>query len=215
MLAQNKLQISTGQAAGFGEVLASLQAERDGIAAQLNGLQTIEADTNGYFVSSESAAPVVRDPTELDAMSPADLQKMINAGETPSNADLAGHIVTGFSWRFYAVTTDEETGLAKVALECRSINAQVLCLNYEEAEISLHTYQGIRIDRRALHIVNGQRGVYVKYGDLQRFRRITILYEDDTYILVPEGGKVGEDNELRLYDEVIVEGSNLQDGKLL
>ena len=186
---------------------------------------------------------------KLDAMSPADLQKMINAGETPSNADLAGHIVTGFSWRFYAVcsadlagrlnglsrvsisvpgkqeeplaatvvdvTTDEETGLAKVALECRSINAQVLCLNYEEAEISLHTYQGIRIDRRALHIVNGQRGVYVKYGDLQRFRRITILYEDDTYILVPEGGKVGEDNELRLYDEVIVEGSNLQDGKLL
>ena len=80
LLAQNKLQISTGQAAGFGEVLASLQAERDGIAAQLNGLQTIEADTNGYFVSSESAAPVVRDPTELDAMSPADLQKMINAG---------------------------------------------------------------------------------------------------------------------------------------
>lgn len=50
-------------------MLASLQAERDGIAAQLNGLQTIEADTNGYFVSSESAAPVVRDPTELDAMS--------------------------------------------------------------------------------------------------------------------------------------------------
>lgn len=249
LLAQNKLQISTGQAAGFGEVLASLQAERDGIAAQLNGLQTIEADTNGYFVSSESAAPVVRDSAELDAMSPADLQKMINAGETPSNSDLAGHIVTGFSWRFYAVcsadlagrlnglsrvsisvpgkqeeplaatvvdvTTDEETGLAKVVLECRSINAQVLCLNYEEAEISLHTYQGIRIDRRALHIVNGQRGVYVKYGDLQRFRRITILYEDDTYILVPDGGKAGEDNELRLYDEVIVEGSNLQDGKLL
>ena len=110
MLAQNKLQISTGQAAGFGEVLASLQAERDGIAAQLNGLQTIEADTNGYFVSSESAAPVVRDPTELDAMSPADLQKMINAGETPSNADLAGHIVTGFSWRFYAVCSADLAG---------------------------------------------------------------------------------------------------------
>ena len=77
LLAQNKLQISTGQAAGFGEVLASLQAERDGIAAQLNGLQTIEADTNGYFVSSESAAPVVRDPTELDVMSPADRKSVV------------------------------------------------------------------------------------------------------------------------------------------
>lgn len=249
LLAQNKLQISTGQADGFGDVLANLQSERDGLAAQLNGLQTIEADTNGYFVSSVSAAPVVRDTAELDAMSLADLQNMIDAGQTPSNDGLAGHIVTGFSWRFYAVcsadlaarlsgltrvsisvpgkqeeplaatvvdvTTDEETGLARMVLECRSINAQVLCLNYEEAEVSLHTYQGIRIDRSALHIVNGQRGVYVKYGDLQRFRRITILYEDDNYILVPEDGEVGSDNELRLYDEVIVEGSNLQDGKLL
>lgn len=249
LLAQNKLQISTGQADGFGDVLTNLQSERDGLAAQLNGLQTIEADTNGYFVSSVSAAPVVRDTAELDAMSLADLQNMIDAGQTPSNDGLAGHIVTGFSWRFYAVcsadlaarlsgltrvsisvpgkqeeplaatvvdvTADEETGLARVVLECRSINAQVLCLNYEEAEVSLHTYQGIRIDRSALHIVNGQRGVYVKYGDLQRFRRITILYEDDNYILVPEDGKVGSDNELRLYDEVIVEGSNLQDGKLL
>ena len=36
LLAQNKLQISTGQAAGFGEVLASLQAERDGIRMELS-----------------------------------------------------------------------------------------------------------------------------------------------------------------------------------
>ena len=91
----------------------------------------------------------------------------------------------------------------------------MLCLNYEEAEISLHTYQGIRIDRRALHIVNGQRGVYVKYGNLQRFLKITTLYENDSYILVPEDGKLGSANEVRLYDEIIVQGTNLEDGKLL
>ena len=33
--------------------------------------------------------------------------------------------------------------------------------------------------------------------------------------LYRKAAKWGEDNELRLYDEVIVEGSNLQDGKLL
>ena len=151
----------------------------------------------------------------LDQIDTASYGAIQDAAEDFLLAQNKLQISTGQAAGFGDVTTDEETGLAKVALECRSINAQVLCLNYEEAEISLHTYQGIRIDRRALHIVNGQRGVYVKYGDLQRFRRITILYEDDTYILVPEGGKVGEDNELRLYDEVIVEGSNLQDGKLL
>ncbi|MDD6717717.1 MAG: HlyD family efflux transporter periplasmic adaptor subunit, partial [bacterium] len=67
----------------------------------------------------------------------------------------------------------------------------------------------------ALHIKDGAKGVYVKYGDLQRFRRITILYEDENYILVPKDGALGTENEVRLYDEVIVEGTNLQDGKLL
>ena len=68
---------------------------------------------------------------------------------------------------------------------------------------------------RALHIVDGERGVYVKYGNLQRFRKITILFEDENYLLVPADGQVGTDNEVRLYDEVIVEGPNLQDGGLI
>ena len=63
--------------------------------------------------------------------------------------------------------------------------------------------------------MNGQRGVYVKYGNLQRFLRIATLYENDSYILIPDNGKIGTDNEVRLYDEIIVQGTNLQDGKLL
>ena len=45
--------------------------------------------------------------------------------------------------------------------------------------------------------MNGQRGVYVKYGNLQRFLKITTLYENDSYILVPEDGKLGSANEVR------------------
>ena len=63
--------------------------------------------------------------------------------------------------------------------------------------------------------MDGQRGVYVKYGNLQRFLKIATLYENDSYILIPENGKIGTDNEVRLYDEIIVQGTNLQDGKLL
>ena len=114
-----------------------------------------------------------------------------------------------------SVEADEEAGLAKIVVECHTINADVLRLGQETAQIDLKTYEGIRIDKNALHIVDGQKGVYVKYGDLQRFRKITILYEDDTYMLVPGDGAVGTDNEVRLYDEIIVEGSNLQDGGLI
>ena len=249
LLAQNRLQISTGQADNFESVMATLQQEREEVAGQLGGLQTITAGTNGYFVSSVSANPISMDQETLDAMSSAELRSLLEQGAETSPAGLAGHIITGFSWRFYGVcsletaarldgitkvnisvpgkendplpatvvevTEDEETGTAKVVIECRSINANVLRFGIEEAQVDLTTYEGIRIDRSALNIKDGAKGVYVKYGDLQRFRRITILYEDENYILVPKDGALGTENEVRLYDEVIVEGTNLQDGKLL
>ena len=113
------------------------------------------------------------------------------------------------------LTRDEEAGLAKLVLSCQTVNAEILSFGVETAQIDLKTYEGIRIDKAALHIVGGRRGVYVKYGNLQRFLKITTLYEDENYILIPDNGKVGTDNEVRLYDEIIVQGTNLQDGKLL
>ena len=42
LLAQNRLQISTGQASDFSATIAALTAERDGVAAQLEGLETVK-----------------------------------------------------------------------------------------------------------------------------------------------------------------------------
>lgn len=249
LLAQNRLQISTGQSTGFEDTIAQLQAERDSIAAQLDGLQNLVAEKNGYFVASDAAHLTTPDQETADNASPSDLASLLGQDLTASTDNTAGWIVAGFSWRFYAtcdldtaarfdglstvkisvpgkqddplsatvvsVEQDEEAGLAKIVLECGTINAEVLTLGQETAQIDLHTYTGIRIDSKALHIVDGNNGVYVKVGNLQRFRKITILYQNADYILVDTDGAVGTDNEVRLYDEVIVEGTNLQDGKLM
>lgn len=249
LLAQNRLQISTGQTSGFQSTIAELEAERDTVAAQLEGLETITAEENGYFISAASAMPLDLEEQPLADATPARIQELLAQGVPASTASLAGRIVEGFSWRFYtvcdqdtaerfdgvtnvrisipgkeetpldatvsSVELDEESGLAKIVIECQTINSDVLRLGQETAKIDLQTYQGLRIDKDALHIVDGEKGVYVKYGDLQRFRKIQILYEDDTYMLVPSDGSVGGDSEVRLYDEVIVEGSNLQDGGLI
>lgn len=249
LLAQNRLQISTGQSTGFESTIAQLQSERDAIAAQLDGLQNLVAEKNGYFVAADTAHLTTLSQETADNASVSDLSSMLGQDLTASTDNTAGWIVSGFSWRFYAtcdldtaarfdglstvkisvpgkqddplsatvlsVTEDEEAGLAKIVLECGTINSEVLTLGQETAQIDLHTYSGIRIDSKALHIVDGNNGVYVKVGNLQRFRKITILYQNEDYILVPEDGAVGTDNEVRLYDEVIVEGTNLQDGKLM
>lgn len=249
LLAQNRLQVSTGQTAGFADTIAALQVEYDSIKAQLDALQTITATTNGYFSSTAASPAIAADRQALDDADPAILQKMLADGFPAAATDRAGQITTGFSWKFYAVcdldtaarfdnissvkisvpgkqntplsatveevTLDKDNGLAKIVLQCQTINAEVLSFGQETAQIDLKTYEGIRIDKEALHIVDGQRGVYVKYGNLQRFLKITTLYENDSYILIPENGKIGTDNEVRLYDEIIVQGTNLQDGKLL
>lgn len=249
LLAQNRLQVSTGQTGDFSQTISSLQAEYDEINSQLSSLQTITASTNGYFSSTEAMAPIVTDQAALDGASPAELQQMLTDGFPATDTNCAGQIATGFSWRFYAVcdletaarfdgitsvkisvpgkqntplaatlvemNTDEESGLAKLVFECQTINAEILNFGQETAQIDIKTYEGIRIDKEALHIVDGARGVYVKYGNLQRFLKITTLYEDENYILIPADGAIGTENEVRLYDEIIVQGTNLQDGKLL
>lgn len=246
LLAQNRLQISTGQSSGFTATLADLQTQRDAAAAALEGLQTITADRNGYFISTAAALPLDLTEDTLKSDTAAALSERLQQEIPTTGSDLAGRIVTGFSWRFYGVcdldtaarfdgvtsvkirvpgkqdealdatvtevAADETAGLAKITLECRTINADVLRLGREDAEIVLNTYKGIRVSKRAMHIVDGERGVYVKYGSLQRFRRIVVLFEDENYLLLdPEA----EDNEVRLYDEIIVEGPNLQDGGLV
>lgn len=249
LLAQNRLQVSTGQTEGFADTIAALQVEYDSIKAQLDALQTITATTNGYFSSTAASPAIAADRQALDDADPATLQKMLADGFPAAATDRAGQITTGFSWKFYAVcdldtaarfdnissvkisvpgkqntplsatveevVLDKDNGIAKIVLQCQTINAEVLSFGQETAQIDLKTYEGIRIDKEALHIVDGQRGVYVKYGNLQRFLKITTLYENDSYILIPENGKIGTDNEVRLYDEIIVQGTNLQDGKLL
>lgn len=114
-----------------------------------------------------------------------------------------------------SVTAEEGAKLAKIVLRCEYVGADVLGLSSASARIDFNSYKGIRVNAKALHIVDGEKGVYVKYGNLARWRKIKAIYQDDEYILVPEGGKVGTENEVRLFDEIIVEGVDLKDGKLL
>ena len=64
-------------------------------------------------------------------------------------------------------------------------------------------------------------GVYVKYGNLARFCKIDPVDDqhpqvlDGDYLIVLSSGTAGSISQVRLYDEIIVSGQNLYDGKLL
>ncbi len=120
---------------------------------------------------------------------------------------------------------DSESGLTKIRLSCENISAEVLGLGVEKVELILNEYEGVRVPKSAAHIrtvtnedgsTSEEYGVYVRLNNLIYFRRITnVLYEDDEYMLLPLDGELGSEDEVRVYDEIIVEGMDLEHGKLI
>ena len=92
-------------------------------------------------------------------------------------------------------------------------------------ELILNQYEGIRVPKSAAHIrtvtnedgsTTEEYGVYVRLDNLIYFPRITNgLYETDEYMLLPLEGELGSEDEVRVYDEIIVEGMDLEHGKLI
>ncbi len=77
--------------------------------------------------------------------------------------------------------------------------------------------EGLRINKEALRIVDGQQGVYVLLGNNLRFRKVEIVYTSDDYYLVRRLKSTESDyrTSLMLYDNVVLGGKNLYDGKVV
>ena len=144
-----------------------------------------------------------------------------------------GRMENGLKATVAEVSMDADSGLARFVLTCNSINGDVLCLNRAAARISVGERSGLRVPAAAVHYLkedgteaetqgeNYVPGVYVKLGNIARFCRIDPvdadhpLITDGDYILVLPEGTEGSVSQVRLYDEIIVSGQNLYDGKLL
>lgn len=275
LTAQNKIQITTGEAENFNARIQELETQREALATRLGAPEQITAPAGGYFIDAQKAAVLSVGMEEALELSPSEFAERLKDGVEQTTEDHVGKIVSSYQWYFCGscsleegerfanvksvsicfpgraetllpatvvkVEKDAENDLAKVTLKCEYIGAEVLTLGQETARIIFESYTGLRINADAIRMIkeevqitqpassqteggetgqilnseNFVRGVYVKYGNVAKFRRITTLYDGGAYILVPVNGKVGTSNEVRMYDEIIVEGTDLYDGKLL
>lgn len=114
-----------------------------------------------------------------------------------------------------SVSEPDADGRVTVTLCSEQMDEHFSGLRFENVEVQFSSYTGIRISRNAMHINGeGEHGVYIKFGSMVLFRRITPIFETEAYFLVPVEPD-GESNQVKLYDEIIVEGTDLFDGKLL
>lgn len=123
--------------------------------------------------------------------------------------------------RNYTAQSDESCVLV---IRCTQMNEALAALRKEAVTLKRKKgrvtqdgyteqgYTGYKINKKAIYTVDGQQGVYVLLGNIIKFRNIDIIYEADDYIISARSSETASDL-VQLYDQIIVGGRDLYDGK--
>ncbi|MBC8536816.1 HlyD family efflux transporter periplasmic adaptor subunit [Feifania hominis] len=244
-LAINKKKAIMGGSDELLAEIAALTAERDRIQSTIQSAETaLYAPEAGYFVKTTDGYETQLLPDEVENLTVERLTQLMDMQVTPTD-EYAGKVVTDYQWFFACVLTDEQCqGLTqgqKVSLrfpflidesipatldilrEEHEGNLAVFSSYYVLNEINLlrsqtvqivrDDHQGLKVNSSALRVVDGESGVFTLSGSVIEFKPVNILYAKDNYVIVEwdQNQKGG----LKLYDEVIVKGKDLYDGKVI
>lgn len=102
---------------------------------------------------------------------------------------------------------------AVMVFSCKSMNEELAQTRNLPITIVKHAYSGLRINSSAIRVVDGQKGVYVLESSQAKFVKVNILYSAQNYSICELNTE--DTGSLRLYDEIIVKGKNLYDGKII
>lgn len=104
-------------------------------------------------------------------------------------------------------------GYTYVVLESNVISGDILLQRSCEIDVIIDTYRGLRIDKNAIRKIDGKDGVYIRTNGILKYRQVDILYIGSTFAVVKY--ETINSSGLQAYDEVVVKGSNLYDGKVV
>lgn len=223
--------------------IEALKKERESLGAAQ--YETLRAGEPGAFVSFVDGFENTADYKGVNSMKVADVQALFTAQpqkaensigklikefdwymvcvvDTLSVTDLKVGQSVNIDFPFtvqqtISATVDrmgsEDGGKSVLVLRCNLMDGGISALRNETAQIRIADYNGLRVDTGAVRTdENGDRGVYVLTGNCVTFKKIEIIYTDADYVLCEQKSKT---EYLQLYDEVVIEGRGLYDGKIV
>ncbi len=108
-----------------------------------------------------------------------------------------------------------EDGRSIAVFKCDMFLADFIDSRTTQARLLLEDYQGINIPNSALRMSDedGSIGVYVQDGIVAKFRKVRQILSREDYTLVAD--TTDENGYLSLYENIIVEGRDLHEGKII
>lgn len=113
----------------------------------------------------------------------------------------------------------DSAGKTALILKCSEMSEELASVRIQPAQLLLKEYTGLRLPDKALRFnEKNQSGAYVRMGTTVTFKLVDVVYhnEKDGYCIcrIPQPGEENAGNYVKLYDDVVVEGKNLYDGKV-
>ena len=241
----NRKQVALGDTTGLSERLETLKNELNSLTNSLsNPISQITAKSSGYFISKTDGYENVLKGEDLKKLTP-EFMSSVKPEETGANVigkivpDYEWYIAatvslndslqykegqsvklltnvksaTDLTATVKQINISEKAETAVLLFACSDMNSELANMRNISITVVNKEYSGLRIPQKALRVVDSQKGVYVKTGMQIKFVPVEIVYRNDDYIICE---KQNENSDcLKLYDNVVVKGRNLYDGKIV
>ena len=138
-----------------------------------------------------------------------------------------------------ARNSDGESGKTAVVFQCSTMDADIAAVRNEAIQVTVNTYSGVLVNERAIRFADVEytttdeagntvtqvqenvKGVYVLYGGQLEFVQVFTDQTVNGYAICrtdlteEEQSMLETDSTIQLYDQVVVEGTDLYDGKIV
>lgn len=112
------------------------------------------------------------------------------------------------------IITEKQSDNIIVLLESSAMSENLAVTRTCTVQIKFRTITGLRLNSKAVRFnEENEQGVYVVSGETIKFKKINIIYEGNGFCLTEYNDSNSE--YLQFYDEVVVDGKELYDSKLI
>lgn len=101
-----------------------------------------------------------------------------------------------------------------VVLSCSLMDETFANMRTEDMQIVTKSHMGYRVPSNVIRFdEDNNTGIYVLRGKIITFIPVEIIYTEDDFAIISSSSSNGK--SVRLYDEVIIKGKDLEDGKVI
>lgn len=241
----NRKQIIKGTATSFDALINSLKMRKaEYESAYSEAIGKVTTEYSGYFISVVDGYENVLTPNDIGSLSPERFN-VLEAEPVPQDAvckvvsDYRWYIavkvpfdysltlsvgqkmtlktaVSGYTdlpVNIECINRSNGANEAVVVFVCKTVSEELAGLRTIPVTIVRESYEGLKVNNQAVRVnKDGVTGVYIYRNNQLKFVEVNLLYTGK-YTIVEQ--VIGKSGVLRLYDEIIVKGRNLYDGKIV